>query len=253
MPFWAKTPTFLLYVGQLLGQRPPLRPSPLAGMDESAATADVCERTGVRRGSDARAKDDLRNAALSSATRVMDKRCVQAACVWWYFEVAGCICFLWTPPMYSPLLVLLVTAGHCWPSSCFFASDGSGENFQHRRQTELLHRRSSMLPHGRSSMLTTIGYITQGHWRMPGYLSPPMGSEFAEVPDGLAAILDPVCLAADGDAEDFQRRRQTELLQRRISMIPHGRSSMLATMGCITPGTLAAARLHVATHGLEVR
>ena len=38
-----------------------------------------------------------------------------------------------------------------------------------------------------------------------------MDLKFAEVPDGLAAILDPVGLTADGGAEDFQRRRQTEL------------------------------------------
>merc|ERR1739845_52982 len=38
---------------------------------------------------------------------------------------------------------------------------------------------------------------------------------------------DPVGFTADGDAEDFKRRRETE--------IKHGRVSMLATMGYITP------------------
>merc|ERR1719471_1128614 len=38
---------------------------------------------------------------------------------------------------------------------------------------------------------------------------------------------DPLGLAADGDAENFARRRETE--------IKHGRISMLATMGYITP------------------
>merc|ERR1712134_180589 len=38
---------------------------------------------------------------------------------------------------------------------------------------------------------------------------------------------DPAGFAADGNVEDFQRRRQTEL--------KHGRISMLATMGYITP------------------
>merc|ERR1719401_2755994 len=38
---------------------------------------------------------------------------------------------------------------------------------------------------------------------------------------------DPAGFTADGNAEDFQRRRQTEL--------KHGRVSMLATMGYITP------------------
>merc|ERR1712070_985291 len=38
---------------------------------------------------------------------------------------------------------------------------------------------------------------------------------------------DPAGLAADGNAENFNRRRQTEL--------KHGRIAMLATMGYITP------------------
>merc|ERR1712198_108654 len=38
---------------------------------------------------------------------------------------------------------------------------------------------------------------------------------------------DPLGLAAEGDEKDFRRRRETE--------IKHGRLSMLATMGYITP------------------
>ena len=41
---------------------------------------------------------------------------------------------------------------------------------------------------------------------------------------------DPAGFTADGSVEDFKRRRQTEL--------KHGRISMLATMGYITPETL---------------
>ena len=43
---------------------------------------------------------------------------------------------------------------------------------------------------------------------------------------------DPAGFTADGSVEDFKRRRQTEL--------KHGRISMLATMGYITPETLVA-------------
>ena len=43
---------------------------------------------------------------------------------------------------------------------------------------------------------------------------------------------DPAGFTADGSVENFKRRRQTEL--------KHGRISMLATMGYITPETLAA-------------
>ena len=43
---------------------------------------------------------------------------------------------------------------------------------------------------------------------------------------------DPAGFTADGSVENFKRRRQTEL--------KHGRISMLATMGYITPETLVA-------------
>merc|ERR1711948_217902 len=62
-----------------------------------------------------------------------------------------------------------------------FTADGSVENFQRRRQTELKH--------GRVSMLATMGYITlEITGKLPGYLSPSMGIKFADVPNGLAAI-----------------------------------------------------------------
>jgi hypothetical protein len=62
-----------------------------------------------------------------------------------------------------------------------FTADGSVENFQRRRQTELKH--------GRISMLATMGYITpEITGKLPGYLSPSMGLKFADVPNGLAAI-----------------------------------------------------------------
>merc|ERR1712232_1367685 len=62
-----------------------------------------------------------------------------------------------------------------------FAKDGSAENFQRRRQTELKH--------GRISMLATMGYITpEITGKFPGYLSPSAGLKFADIPNGLAAI-----------------------------------------------------------------
>ena len=45
---------------------------------------------------------------------------------------------------------------------------------------------------------------------------------------------DPAGFTADGSVENFQRRRQTEL--------KHGRISMLATMGYITPEQLDGAK-----------
>merc|ERR1712183_999551 len=62
-----------------------------------------------------------------------------------------------------------------------FAADGSVENFNRRRQTELKH--------GRVSMLATMGYITpELTGKFPGYLSPSTGLKFADIPNGLAAI-----------------------------------------------------------------
>jgi hypothetical protein len=62
-----------------------------------------------------------------------------------------------------------------------FTADGSVENFNRRRQTELKH--------GRISMLATMGYITpEITGKIPGFLSPSAGLKFADVPNGLAAI-----------------------------------------------------------------
>merc|ERR1712137_492988 len=62
-----------------------------------------------------------------------------------------------------------------------FTADGSVENFQRRRQTELKH--------GRISMLATMGYITpELTGKLPGYLSPSMNLKFADIPNGLAAL-----------------------------------------------------------------
>ena len=60
---------------------------------------------------------------------------------------------------------------------------------------------------------------------------------------------DPAGFTADGSVEDFKRRRQTEL--------KHGRISMLATMGYITPekliGNDVSFREHVQSTLLAMR
>ena len=61
------------------------------------------------------------------------------------------------------------------------SADGSVENFQRRRATEIKH--------GRIAMLATMGYITpEITGKFPGYLSPSAGLKFADIPNGLAAI-----------------------------------------------------------------
>merc|ERR1711981_387049 len=62
-----------------------------------------------------------------------------------------------------------------------FTADGNAEDFARRRQTEIKH--------GRVSMLATMGYITpEITGKLPGYLSPPAGLKFADIPNGLGAI-----------------------------------------------------------------
>merc|ERR1712066_568988 len=62
-----------------------------------------------------------------------------------------------------------------------YTKDGSVENFQRRRGTEIKH--------GRVSMLAAMGYITpELTGKFPGYLSPSLNLKFADVPNGLAAI-----------------------------------------------------------------
>jgi len=60
-------------------------------------------------------------------------------------------------------------------------ADGSVENFNRRRQTELKH--------GRIAMLATMGYITpEITGKFPGYISYSSKIAFADVPNGLAAF-----------------------------------------------------------------
>jgi len=61
-----------------------------------------------------------------------------------------------------------------------FCQDGDSAKFNRRRATELKH--------GRVSMLACIGYITPEFFKMPGYLSPSFGVNFADIPNGLGAI-----------------------------------------------------------------
>merc|ERR1719210_2643409 len=62
-----------------------------------------------------------------------------------------------------------------------FTKDGSVEDFNRRRVTEIKH--------GRVSMLATMGYITpEVTGKFPGYLSPSTELKFEDIPNGLAAI-----------------------------------------------------------------
>merc|ERR1719414_792833 len=90
------------------------------------------------------------------------------------------------------------------------------------------------LANGRLAMMAIIGMFFQdgltgsawGDWA--NYTASPLRAFESEL--GVQAPVgfwDPLGLSSDGDAEVFRRRRETE--------IKHGRISMLATMGYITP------------------
>merc|ERR1740131_300224 len=93
---------------------------------------------------------------------------------------------------------------------------------------------SAEIANGRLAMAAIIGMFFQdgltgsawGDWSL--YTASPLRAFENElgVQDPVG-FWDPAGFTADGNAENFQRRRQTEL--------KHGRVSMLATMGYITP------------------
>merc|ERR1719242_2984118 len=101
-----------------------------------------------------------------------------------------------------------------------------GENRDRKLNAEIAN--------GRLAMMAIIGMFYQdgltgsawGDWSL--YTDSPLRAFEGEL--GVQAPVgfwDPAGYASDGDAENFKRRRETE--------IKHGRISMLATMGYITP------------------
>merc|ERR1712086_504498 len=95
-------------------------------------------------------------------------------------------------------------------------------------------RLNAEIANGRLAMMAIIGMFFQdgltgsawGDWA--SYTDSPLRAFESEL--GVQAPVgfwDPLGLAADGNVETFKRRRETEL--------KHGRISMLATMGYITP------------------
>merc|ERR1719249_640985 len=61
-----------------------------------------------------------------------------------------------------------------------YTRDGNADVFRRRRESEIKH--------GRISMFACIGYIVPEYFRFPGELSPKLGLQFADIPNGLAAF-----------------------------------------------------------------
>jgi light-harvesting complex I chlorophyll a/b binding protein 1 len=101
-------------------------------------------------------------------------------------------------------------------------------------QAELTKKLSAEVANGRLAMMAIIGMFFQdgltgtawGDWSL--YTASPLRAFENElgVQDPVG-FWDPAGFTADGNVENFRRRRQTET--------KHGRVSMLATMGYITP------------------
>merc|ERR1719188_1473617 len=60
------------------------------------------------------------------------------------------------------------------------AADGDADTFKRRRTAEIKH--------GRVCMIACIGYIVPEYFKWPGYVSPALGIQFADVPNGLGAL-----------------------------------------------------------------
>merc|ERR1719247_1246835 len=126
------------------------------------------------------------------------------------------------------------------------AKDGNADEFRRRREVELKH--------GRVSMWAAVGYIVPEYFRWPGYCSPSEGLKFADIPNGLGALsklsgngllqiflfcgfLETNYFKQDPNrgAGDFENAGVLGVPGRRQTEIKHGRVSMLACMGYITP------------------
>ena len=85
-----------------------------------------------------------------------------------------------------------------------------------------MHHRDALLPKATSGTNTILKKVVVSAFENELGVQDPVG------------FWDPAGFTADGSVENFQRRRQTEL--------KHGRISMLATMGYITPEQLDGAK-----------
>ena len=85
-----------------------------------------------------------------------------------------------------------------------------------------LHHCTALLPKATSGTNTTLKKVVVSAFENELGVQDPVG------------FWDPAGFTADGSVENFKRRRQTEL--------KHGRISMLATMGYITPEQLDGAK-----------
>merc|ERR1719389_776705 len=170
---------------------------PLAGWGQILAYGAFCELSQDQSPGTPAAKGDFGFKVLTSsdpaekekklAAEIANGRLAMMAIIGMFFQdgLTGSAWGDWSLYTASPLRAFESELGVQDPVGFWdpagFTADGSVENFQRRRQTELKH--------GRVSMLATMGYITpEITGKLPGYLSPSAGLKFADIPNGLGAI-----------------------------------------------------------------
>merc|ERR1712118_617319 len=170
---------------------------PLAGWGQILAYGAFCELSQDQSPGTPGAKGDFGFKVLTSsdpaekekklAAEIANGRLAMMAIIGMFFQ-DGLTCSAWGDwSLYeaSPLRAFENETGVQPPVGFWdplgFTADGSTQDFSRRRTVELKH--------GRISMLACIGYIwPELGGKFPGYLSPSLGIEFKDVPNGLGAI-----------------------------------------------------------------
>merc|ERR1719203_334529 len=154
--------------------------------DDSRAPGDFANAgpLGVPNGSGSMADSEARKTKLNA--EIANGRLAMMAIIGMFFQdgLTGSAWGNWELYTASPLRAFESELGVQAPTGFWdplgYTNDGSAENFQRRRSTEIKH--------GRVSMYATMGYIFPEYVRFPGLLSPSSGLKFTDVPNGLAAL-----------------------------------------------------------------
>merc|ERR1740121_2757236 len=169
---------------------------PAAGWAQIVAYGAFCELSQDQSAGTAAAAGDFGWTVLTSsdpaekqkklAAEIANGRLAMMAIIGMFFQdgLTGSAWGDWALYTGSPLrafeseLGVQAPVGHWDPAG--LSKDGDTEAFKRRRVTEIKHERVSMW--------ACLGYITPEYFKWPGFCSPSKGLEFADIPNGLAAL-----------------------------------------------------------------